>query len=55
LTFDEINRVVKFEKDEWVLIKLFFKSFFFVFRGYWKISNDIFKKAVEKRYMNNPE
>jgi hypothetical protein len=53
LTYDELDRVVKFEKNEWILMRLFFKSFFFVFRGYWKISNDIFVKAVESRYMKD--
>lgn len=55
MTYEEIDRAVKFERHEWILIKLFFKSFLFVFRGYWKISNDLFKKAVESRYMTNPE
>lgn len=42
-----------FERYEWDIMKAIFNNFFFTFRGFWKISNDIFKKVVEQRYMHD--
>ena len=55
LTYTEINRVIKFEGHEWILIRTLFKSFFFTFKGFWKISNDIFKKAIKQKYLTDNE
>ena len=55
LSYDEINRVVNFERYEWEILKSVFKSFFFTYKGLWKVSNDIFKKVVEKKYLKNKE
>lgn len=53
LNFEEINRIVKFDNYEWELTLAIFKSFFFTFQGLWKISNDLFKAAIEKRYITD--
>merc|ERR1712232_18701 len=33
------------------MMKAIFKSFYFKYQDFWKISNDTFKKCVEARYM----
>ena len=53
LAHEEINQVVHFEKYEWQMIKAFFSNFFFTFKGFWKVSDDTFKKVVEQRYMKD--
>ena len=45
------NKAIKFEKYEWEIMKAIFNNFFFTFKGFWKVSNDIFKKIVEQRYI----
>ena len=51
LSRPEMNRIMDFKQYEWELLIAIFKSFFFVYQGFWKVSNEIFKKAVNKRYM----
>jgi hypothetical protein len=46
-----MNRIIQFGVYEWEQLIAVFKSFFFVYQGFWKVSNEIFKKAVQKRYM----
>lgn len=50
LSHSEMIRIVKYGKFEWEKLIAIFKSFFFVYRGYWKVSNELFKKAVSIRY-----
>lgn len=51
LSKSEMNRIIVFGIYEWEQLIAVFKSFFFVYQGFWKVSNEIFKKAVQKRYM----
>jgi hypothetical protein len=51
LSKSEMNRIIVFDIYEWEQLIAVFKSFFFVYQGFWKVSNEIFKKAVQKRYM----
>lgn len=51
LSKSEMNRIIAFGVYEWEQLIAVFKSFFFVYQGFWKVSNEIFKKAVQKRYM----
>lgn len=55
LSQQELNRVCNFGQYEWQKMIAVFKSFFFFFQGFWKVSNELFRKAVERRYQGSEE
>ena len=55
LSEQEMHRIVNFGKNEWQKMVAVFKSFFFYYQGFWKVSNELFRKAVHNRYHKNCE
>lgn len=48
----EIGQITK---KEWNLLLSFFKTFFFTFRTFWKISNEVIKRVVAELYVSDKE
>lgn len=50
---EELIAISGMNLEEWNLLLVFFKSFFFTFRGLWKITNESFKKLIQKKYLSD--
>lgn len=53
LTVMEIFALTGITQEDWNLMLAFFKLFFNTYKGLWTVSNDLFKKAIENRYLKN--
>lgn len=53
LTWFELNRMLNFRDYEWETFVSIFKAFLYTYKGFWKISHEVFIAAVEKKYLQD--
>jgi hypothetical protein len=51
LSRPELDRVIDFQGEEWSVFIAVYKSILFTFKGLWKISNEVFIKVVERKFL----
>lgn len=51
LSRPELDRIIDFQAGEWATFIAVYKSILFTFKGLWKISNEVFIKVVERKYL----
>ena len=51
LTLEELMHLTKITIQQWKLLLVFFKPYFFTFKGLWSVSDESFKSSVLNRYL----
>lgn len=51
LTLTELMNLTKIDQQQWKQLLVFFKPYFFTFKGLWSVSDESFKHSVSKRYL----
>lgn len=51
LTLSEVFSLTGIAQQDWLHILVFFKPYFFTFKGLWSISNESLKQLVQKHYL----